>query len=102
MEFFKSNPTPKDDDIHAFADREGMDPHEFEENVYMILGSFFGAGRAKDFTGTYDSKQLAMGIKVEMEHTICPLIAERIAKDHLAECADYYTRLDIMEKECEG
>ena len=102
MEFFKNNPKPSDDEIHAFAENEGLDEHSFEEVIYDIMGTFFGAGKAKSFTGSYDPKQLAMGIKVEFEHTTCALIAERIAKDHLAECSDYYTRLDIMEKECEG
>ena len=101
MEFFKNNPTPDDSKIHAFSDQAGMNPHEFEEVIYNILGTFFGAGKAKNFTGSYDPKQIAMGIEVEMEHTSCKLIAERIAKDHLAEFPDYYTRLDKMEKEAE-
>lgn len=48
---------------------------------------------------TFDSKQLAMGIKVEHEHTDDAEIAEAIAKDHLAEIPDYYTRLLKMERE---
>lgn len=99
MDFFRDNPSPADKDIHEFADREKMNPHEFEEHVYKILGNFLGYGRSKDFKGTYDPKQIEMGIKVEMEHTSCPLIAERITKDHLAESPDYYTRLLKMEKE---
>jgi len=41
--------------------------------------------------------ELARGIAVEMEHTSDPVIAERIARDHLAELPDYYTRLVRME-----
>jgi len=41
----------------------------------------------------YDEKQLEMGIKVEMEHTNDPTVAEQIARDHLQEVPDYYTRL---------
>lgn len=48
----------------------------------------------------FDSKQLKMGIEVEYEHTDDPKIAKAIAKDHLAECSDYYTRLKKMEDEC--
>jgi len=40
-----------------------------------------------------------MGIKVEMEHTTNPVIARTIAKDHLDEYPDYYTRLTKMERE---
>jgi hypothetical protein len=38
-----------------------------------------------------------MGMKVEMEHTNCPLIARKIALDHLSELSDYYSRLRQME-----
>lgn len=61
--------------------------------------SFFKAGRSIGFKGKYDKDQLALGIKVEMEHTTSPIIAEKIAKDHLAEIDNYYTRLAKMEKE---
>lgn len=46
----------------------------------------------------FNSKQLAMGVKVEMEHVSCPKIAKQIAKAHLVEMPDYYTHLDKMEK----
>jgi inner membrane protein involved in colicin E2 resistance len=49
----------------------------------------------------FDPKQLEMGIQVEFEHTDDFSIAKFIAKDHLAECNEYYTRLLKMEKECE-
>ncbi len=42
--------------------------------------------------------QLRMGRKVEMEHTRNPRVATEIAKDHLAEFKDYYTRLAQMER----
>jgi hypothetical protein len=37
-----------------------------------------------------DPKQLAAGIKIEMEHTDDPAVAEEIALDHLAENPSYY------------
>ena len=40
-----------------------------------------------------DPHQLAMGIQVEMEHTNDKQIAEKIARDHLAENPKYYTIL---------
>jgi hypothetical protein len=49
----------------------------------------------------FDKKQLSRGIEVEKEHTEDPNISKRIAKDHLSELPDYYTRLDRMEKEGE-
>ena len=104
MTFFKENPEPSDEGeggVHAFAEKEGIDPHEFEESIYAILGSFFGAGFAyeNDFTEEdADPEQLKMGIKVEMEHTSDPLIS----LDHLQEIPDYYTRLAKMEAEAES
>jgi len=46
----------------------------------------------------YDPKQLEMGIAVEMEHTNNKSIAETIAKHHLAEVPDYYTKLKKVEE----
>jgi beta-glucosidase-like glycosyl hydrolase len=43
--------------------------------------------------------QLQNGIDIEKEHTNDKEIAEEIAKDHLFEFPDYYTRLKKMEKE---
>jgi len=41
----------------------------------------------------YDAKELAIGIKIEKEHTDDPEIAKKIAKDHIAEKKNYYTLL---------
>jgi len=49
--------------------------------------------------GNYNVEQLAMGIRVESEHTDDPEIAKKIAKDHLDEIPDYYDRLEKMEDE---
>lgn len=39
-----------------------------------------------------------MGIKTETEHTSKKKVAKKIAKDHLSEISDYYTRLTKMER----
>lgn len=46
----------------------------------------------------FDSEQLAMGIKIEKEHTDNPDIAKAIAKSHLKENPKYYSYLKDMEK----
>lgn len=99
IKWFMKNPSPSDDDVHKFSEKMGIDTHEFEGHIYMILGDILTEGRSKGFTGSYDREQLRMGTKVEMEHTTIPLISEKIAKDHLAEIPDYYTRLKKMESE---
>jgi predicted deacetylase len=43
--------------------------------------------------------QLRMGVKVEMEHTRSKTVASKIARDHLSEIGDYYTRLNKMERQ---
>ena len=99
IKWFMKNPNPQDDKVHAFAEKLGIDPDNFETNIYMILSALIHEGRSKNFKGKYDSKQLAMGIDIEKEHLPYPSIAEKIAKDHLAEFPDYYTRLKKMESE---
>jgi len=46
----------------------------------------------------FDSKSLAEGQKVELEHTRSKNIAREIAMDHLSEDADYYKKLKMIEK----
>jgi hypothetical protein len=46
----------------------------------------------------FDPTQLAIGIKVELEHTNRPEVALEIAMAHLLERADYYVLLERMEK----
>ena len=53
----------------------------------------------KERKQSVDENELKKGIKIEMEHTKDPKIAEQIALDHLSEIKDYYTRLVKMEKE---
>jgi len=98
IKFFLSNPNPDDDKIHGLADKLGIDPHELETNIYSILTGLLKVGKHRDTpVEKFDANQIKMGIDVEKEHTDDPTIAVEIAKDHLAEIPDYYTRLKEME-----
>jgi len=99
IKWFMKNQNPPDSDVHALAEKMGIEHDKFEGHIYMILSDLIHQGRSKDFKGKYDPKELAMGIDVEKEHLPYPSIAEKIAKDHLAEIPDYYTRLKKMEAE---
>lgn len=100
IEWFIQNPYPKDDAVHSFAEKLGIDPDKFETHIYNILSNILTEGKSKGFTGKYDPKQLKAGTKVEYEHTDYTLVAEKIARDHLAEIPDYYLpRLADMERE---
>ena len=46
----------------------------------------------------YASGQLAIGVKVEMEHTTDPALALEIAMRHLCEREDYYALLEKLEQ----
>ncbi len=60
----------------------------------------------------FDLEQYRMGLDVELEHGTVdphtnvtdddPIMTGKIALAHLNEFADYYTRLDKMEREAEG
>ena len=60
----------------------------------------------------FDVEQFRMGMDVELEHGLIdpatnvtdddPLVTGKIALAHLNEFGDYYTRLEIMEREAEG
>jgi hypothetical protein len=99
IKWLKIHPKPADEDVHSFAKEMGLNPDELETYIYMILGDLLSEGKSKGFTGSYDEKELAMGVEVEMEHTTIPSIAKKIAQDHLVEIPDYYTRLKRMEEE---
>lgn len=59
-------------------------------------------GRASGMSKSkFSKKQVQMGVKVEKEHTPDKALAAEIARDHLTEAPDYYTRLDKMEKKIE-
>ncbi len=68
---------------------------ELAKMADLIPGGKADGKTDKDF----DSKQVAMGRKVECEHTNKPAVAAEITRDHLEEIPDYYTRLDKMEEE---
>lgn len=85
----------------------------------MTLKKKFTAEEAKeigeqlgiDWT-EFDVEQFRMGMDVELEHGLIdpatnvtdddPLMTGKIALAHLNEFGDYYTRLEIMEREAEG
>ena len=51
-------------------------------------------GRTRLRPQDFDPDQLAIGTKIELEHTRSPTIAMEIAMDHLSERTDYYDRLE--------
>ena len=98
--FFKAHPSPSDDQVHELAESLKVSPHSLEEYIYTLVGKT--AQKHEHVPDeNFDQKQLEMGIKVEKEHTDDPEEAKEIAKDHLAELPDYYSRLKKMEAQGE-
>ena len=122
------NALKAEEDLKAFQKKEGRAPPEKEGclvddvlgvSSYPFEGSVQVAATdatkeaadigLRDLTGEgqgqpdskYANNQLKTGILVEKEHTENPKIAKAIAKDHLEEIPDYYTRLKKMESNAE-
>lgn len=64
-----------------------------EEQGEMIQGGLADGKSPSEF----NSEQIKLGLKVEMEHTDDPLVALEIALDHLTEDPEYYTVKDNPE-----
>ncbi|MAG14340.1 MAG: hypothetical protein CL874_00415 [Dehalococcoidales bacterium] len=79
----------------------------FSTDEAKIVGESLGIDWSK-----FDVEQYRMGLDVELEHGLHNphtnitdddhLITGKIALAHLNEFADYYARLEKMEKEAEG
>jgi len=120
IDFFKESPHPEDQEIHALAEKLGIDKHEFEEIIYKIMGDMVTKKHALEIP----KDEMEKGIEVEKEHkrTITDLynelenrdptddeieeMAKNIAKDHDLETKDitgepeYYTKYLLpMEEE---
>jgi len=100
VKFFKNNPKPTDAEFHSFAKKLKLTPEKLEEKLYFMFAALLkGVGKHADVPDEkFDQEQLKLGIKTEMEHTDNLYIAKIIAKDHLVELPDYYTKLLAMEK----
>jgi len=105
IDFFKDNPNPSDSDLHKWAEGKGYNVHDVETTIYTLATKYVNilvggeANKKKVTEKDVDSKELAMGIEVEKEHTSDEDTAKEVALDHLAEIPDYYTKLKKMEGE---
>ena len=97
IKLFKSGRDIKDSEVHALAERLQIPPDEMEQHIYAILRSFLSGGLSQGKEVEVDSDELAMGIKVEAEHTDEPALQEKIARDHLTEDQKYYSKLKTIE-----
>ena len=99
IKFISTEPIFSNKSIAFLAKALEVQPDILESEIITLLYSLFAEGKSKGNKKDYDKNQLNRGIEVEMEHTTNPIIAEKIAKDHLSELPDYYTRLDKLERD---
>ena len=107
LDFLQKNIDPSDNEIHSLAEKLNVEPDDLEAMIYSLSTDFWANGRynEKGKNMKFDEKELAAGIKVEMEHTTNKEIARRIALDHLTEIPGtgkgdgYYSLLKKMEKD---
>ena len=99
-ELLRRNPKPEDEAVHELAEEMGVHPSMLEAKVYEMLGKELKTAQKHENVpdSKYPQDQIRMGIKVEKEHTDDPEKAKEIAKDHLSEFPDYYTRLRRLRK----
>jgi len=107
LDFLQKNIDPSDNEIHSLAEKLNVEPDDLEAMIYSLSTDFWANGRynEKGKNMKFDEKELAAGIKVEMEHTTNKEMAKRIALDHLTEIPGtgkgdgYYSLLKKMEKD---
>ena len=56
------------------------------------MGQYYKINGRTVFVNSFED-ELAAGIKIEMEHTDDKAVADKIARDHLEEDSQYYTKL---------
>jgi cation transport regulator ChaB len=97
LKLFRGERPVTEVDIHALAERLQILPRDIEDHIYNILRSFVSGGKSQGKIEDVDASELAQGIQVEQEHTNDKDIAEKIARDHLAEDPKYYSKLKTIE-----
>ena len=98
-DYLKTNPKPSDEEFHGWAEKNGIVVAEAEMAAYELAGISSTLKHAEDPDEDFDKTELEAGIRIELEHTDDEAIAKAIAKAHLAEIPDYYTRLSQMEND---
>lgn len=70
-----------------------------KQTLKRVAADALKGGKADKVPVTaFPQKKVEQGAKVEREHTDCPAVAREIARDHLTEDPNYYTKLKKMEK----
>jgi len=103
INLISSKDNMSDEDVHAWAKKNGYEKDAVEEAIYAIAKkyvNFLQGGKSKgkfDFSKV-DQKLVETAIKIEMEHTPDRDTATKIVADHVAELGwIYYKTLPSFE-----
>lgn len=86
-------------DVKQLAKQLNLTDFQLSELMNNLLVALIkGIGKHNNVPDSkFNQTELELGVKVEKEHTNDGYVAKMIAKDHLSELPDYYTRLKKME-----
>lgn len=92
---FRKDTNVTHQDVKKLSKTLNIPEEEMQLKIYDVLGDLLrNIGKHNNVPDSkFDKKQLELGIKEEMEHTKDPLVAKMIAKDHLFQDTEYYTKL---------
>lgn len=121
LDYLKEHEITDDEkDIHAFAEKLNMNPHQLELEIYKIVQTFIRGGKSFDKNITekdVSPEQLKAGIEIEYEHfnkssPYAKFLSPKVACDHFAETnpaskSRYYLPFlkdleDAVKKDAEG
>lgn len=105
IDYFTKNKNINFSDIDKISNLLNLSKNEVLEIIFKILSSFLFYGKYNNYVREkgelyVKQQQLDKGIRFELEHTNSPIIAKRIALDHLVDCFDYYDFLEELENKC--
>jgi hypothetical protein len=93
VKLLNDNPKPSAEQLKEFS----------PTLVAELLASFLKKFKHEELPDEkFNKDELEQGVKIEQEHTDNAYIAKMIAKAHLLEIPDYYTRLKKMEAEADA
>jgi hypothetical protein len=104
-EFLLDNPDPEDEEVHEWAEENGIETEEVEKAAYYLATRYAKlllGGKSKGIMPPegMSPETLKRAIEIEKEHTDDPLTALKIVCDHTKEFGNYYDEggLPALEK----
>ena len=96
--FFMKNPKPSDKEVHALANEIGIDEHEFEEHIYMILGELLKKNEVNEMMSLNPTELNKISPKNRDQQLLrLSIIAEYDAASLYEQMSEMATNPDVKE-----